>query len=77
VNGGSRLVAAVRRCPFIGSIVPGTAIERLGFDRQQRTLNVSIAVEAGAACSTPIRSPAAHASVREVSQARCDISAAV
>jgi hypothetical protein len=56
---------------------PGAAIGRLGFDRQKQTLNVSVAVEAGAACSPPIRSLAVHASAREVSQARRDISAAV
>jgi len=60
-----------------GSMRLGAATERLGFDRQKQILNVSVAVEAGAACSTPIRSLAAYASAREVSQARRDISAAV
>ena len=53
---------------------PGAAIERLEFNRQKQTLNIPVAVEAGAACSTPIRSLAVHASAREVSQAQRDVS---
>ena len=56
---------------------PGAAIGRLGFDSQKQTLNVAVAVEAAAACSTPIRSLAAHASARDISQARRNLSAAV
>jgi len=69
-TGQSQLLPAAN-----GDARPEAASERIGFDRQKQTFNVAVAVavEVGAAYATLTRPVAAHASARDLSQARRDI----